>query len=549
MRRSAAWRCARCGTVNLPIAEACRRCGSSRSLGRVAARSFDDAGLAAVLSLLLPGMGHLYAGRVAPAVVVFLAPVAIVTLITVALFVVDPLLAAALRLAVGLAAALTLVAAIYHGAVVLDAFCSPSTAGVGLRGKRRRDYLALAVVTVLLAVLYLSLYRQSTAWASLASRVFEPFERQIAAQGSAPAWSSRDRLNVVVLGVDTRDGSGGLTQNTDTIMVVSLDPLNRAGAMLSIPRDTLVPIPGRGEDKVNAAFAYGGAELARRTVSDLLEIPVHGYALIDFDGFRRVLDALGGVLVDPPLPVRDDAYPTDDFGVTRLRIAAGPQLMEGETALRYARSRHHSNDFSRAERQQRILAALVRRMSETSMLLRIPAFAHDLSGAVRSDLDPANLPPLARLLASLGQHDLETAVLRPPGDGDGGQLREVNGSTGYYLLPVRAALRQLVAELLYDPRVRAEAARVEIRSPGASASAATELAAALGRRRYQIVRVATVPEQRRTTVELRNREKRYSAEQLARLLGAPLVEGGVQADADVVIVLGDDFRGLGVASR
>lgn len=444
-----AWHCARCGTLNLGTAEACRRCGAAPEAAAVAAAARDDAGLAAVLSLLLPGLGQLYTGRIAVALFAIGIPVAIGTVIAGVLLAIDPLLALALRVAVGLAAAAVALLAIYHGAVVWDAFTSRSTAGRGLRGKRRSDYLALGAVAVLLVILYVTLFRQATAWAALASRVFEPFQQS--GGTAAEVWSGRDRLNVLLLGIDTRKGAGGVTQNTDTLIVLTIDPVHRKAGMLSIPRDTLVRIPGHGEEKVNAAFALGGADLARRTISEFLDVPIHSYALVDFDGFRRIIDAVGGVVIDAPLPIHDESYPTEDFGVTRLDIRAGPQLMDGETALRYSRSRHDSNDFSRADRQQRVIGALQDRAAAQNTVLQLPSLVDDLSDAVRTDLDPGNGLPLLRLGLGIDAKDIDRRVLKPALDGEPGQLRELNSPSGYYLVPIPGAVELLVTELFYDP--------------------------------------------------------------------------------------------------
>ena len=406
----------------------------------------DDAGLAAVLSLLLPGLGQLYTGRFRRAATIVGVPLAVGAVIVGLLLIVGPLMAAALRVAVGLAASAVALSALYHLAVVLDAFGAPSTLGTGMTGKRRIEYLALGASLVILLVLYITLFRQATAWASLTARVFEPFQKSGGVQGAV--WSGQERLNLLFLGIDTRPGNGGEEQNTDTVIVFTVDPVHHTAGMLSIPRDTLVTISGHGEDKINAAYAYGGPDVARRTVSDFLGIPIHSYTLVDFVGFRRIIDAVGGVVVDAPLPVRDEEYPTEDYGVTRIDIRAGPQLMEGEAALRYSRSRHGSNDFSRAERQQRVIGALKRRVNEQSALLQLPALVDELSSAVRTDLDPGNALPLLRLALAIDMKDIDRRVLKPPD-----QLREEQGR-GYYLVPIKSAVAAVVADLFYDPRAR-----------------------------------------------------------------------------------------------
>ncbi len=542
-----AWHCARCQTLNLPNAEACRRCGAAPGeTGRRAKRerlaSRDNAGLAAVLSLFLPGLGQLYTGRRARALKIVALPVAIGAIIAALVLVVGPLTALAPRVAVGVAAGAVALLALCHVFVVLDAFGAPSTPGAGLRGKRRAEYATLGTTLVVLALLYVTLFRQASAWAALTARVFEPFQTSGGAQGAL--WSGQERLNVLLLGIDTRPGHEAEGQNTDTIIVFTVDPVNRSAGMLSIPRDTLVTIPGHGEDKINAAFAFGGPDLARKTVSQLVGVPIHSYALVDFRGFSRIVHAVGGVLVDAPLPVRDEAYPTEDFGVTRLDLRAGPQQMAGETALRYSRSRHDSNDFSRAERQQRVIAALTRHAREHATLLELPALVDELADAVRTDLDPGSALPLLRLGLAIDTKDIDRRVLRSPSGDEPGQLREINSAGGYYLLPIKSALSALVAELFYDPRVRAEAATVELRAPSTKATLAHELRDDLERRHYRVARVASGGGGSHTTVIVRNGAKRYSAEQLAKTLGATVTRGNVDSDADIVAVLGDDFRGL-----
>jgi LCP family protein required for cell wall assembly len=338
----------------------------------------------------------------------------------------------------------------------------------------------------------------------------------------------------------------GDTQNTDTIIVLSLDPLNRTASMLSIPRDTLVPIPGHGSEKVNAAYALGGPELAQRTIENLLAIRLNSYALINFDAFTKIVDSLGGALVDVKRPIRDESYPTPGYGVERLNIQPGPQLMPGDRALKYARSRHDSNDFSRAKRQQDVISALRARMSSDGMLSRIPAIVGDVGTAVETNFDPANILPLAGLGGGIPSSDIRSEVLLPcGGDSPHCELSEQSGALGYYLVPDRAKIGNLVAELFYDPRVRQEGARLEIRGTGTKNGAAQEVADRLAARAFGVGRVTTGASGR-SEILVKNGAKRYTADELSKQLsGIPVREaGGEQTDADIVVVVGSDFKGL-----
>src|SRR5207249_11388418 len=166
---------------------------------------------------------------------------------------------------------------------------------------------------------YAAAYRGSVPWAGFAAKIFAPIANApiLVAAGQEPlpaAWSGTERLNILLLGVDAR-GDGSTTRNTDTMIVLSLDPLNKTAAMLSLPRDIWINKPGVFVDKINAAYAFGGPDLTKKVVEDLLRIKLHAYALVDFEAFTRIVDSVGGVVVDVQRPVRDESYPTADYGI------------------------------------------------------------------------------------------------------------------------------------------------------------------------------------------------------------------------------------------
>src|SRR5919202_612926 len=139
-----------------------------------------------------------------------------------------------------------------------------------------------------------------------------------------PEWTDKGRVNVLLLGSDHRDGAGDLPR-TDTIIVVTLDPASHTAGMLSPPRDLWVSIPGYGNERINAAFALGenakkggGPDLARKTVEQLIGVPIQHYALVGFSGFEKLVDQVGGVVLDVERPIRDDEYPDGNYGVRRI---------------------------------------------------------------------------------------------------------------------------------------------------------------------------------------------------------------------------------------
>lgn len=548
------WPCARCGTLNLSSARSCRRCAAGRPIPlRPDADVPGAPGLAAVLSGLLPGLGQLYQERWIRGVIILLIPLLASALGGAFIATFDPITSLVVRYAVVFTLLVVGGLLAYHLWAVADAFASGFRGRGSLTGHLAKDYIALGLVTVVLIAAYGGVYRGANAWAGLAARVFAPVggttTRGAAAPWEVPAWNGTDRLNVLVLGIDSR-GPQGDTQNTDTLIVLSVDPVNRTAAMLSIPRDTLVTIPKQGQDKINAAYAYGGSQLASRTVEDLLGIKLHSYALIDFTAFTSIVDAVGGVLIDVKRPIRDEAYPTADYGVERLNILPGPQLMAGAEALKYARSRHDSNDFSRARRQQEVIAAIRLRLGEDGALARVPGIFSDVGSAVETNFDPANILPLAGLGGGIPSGAIKSDVLLPcGGDSPHCELVEQNSPGAYYLIPDRAKIANLVAELFYDPRIRQEAAKVEVRGVGVRSGTAQDVADRLSARAFTIQRVtaATTGTTARSTVVFRNAAKRYTANQLAKQLGGIPVRDANAADpgdADVMVLIGNDFRGF-----
>ncbi len=229
--------------------------------------------------------------------------------------------------------------------------------------------------------------------------------------------SSQGRLNVLVLGLDRRPGQGYVVRS-DTMMLVTVNPLGPRIGLLSIPRDLYVDIPGYATNRINTAHFWGenegagrGPVLAKQTVEHNFGVPVHRFVRVDFDGFRAVVDAVGGVDILVEEPVVDNAYPTEDHGVIRIEILPGLQHMDGETALQYARSRHGSSDFDRASRQQQVLVALVRRVLNPVVWPRLPALYAALVDHIDADVRVWDLVPLAATLFRVGPDGIEYHVV------------------------------------------------------------------------------------------------------------------------------------------
>lgn len=233
-------------------------------------------------------------------------------------------------------------------------------------------------------------------------------------------WAARQpHTNVLILGLDRRPEQGTVVRS-DTMMVLTAYPPEAHVGLLSIPRDLYVEIPGHGTSRINTAHFWGESEatgngppLAMATVEQNFGVPMHHYVRVDFEGFRAVIDAVGGIDVVVEEPIVDATYPTEDYGTIRIEIPAGPQHMDGEMALWYARSRHGSSDFDRARRQQEIVMALVRRMLQPGAWPRLPAVYQAVRSNVDTDMGIGDLLLLFAALEEAGPEGIEHHVIGP----------------------------------------------------------------------------------------------------------------------------------------
>jgi LCP family protein required for cell wall assembly len=235
---------------------------------------------------------------------------------------------------------------------------------------------------------------------------------------------SADPLVFLVIGSDSRAGLDSLQNfgesagaRGDVIMLIKLYPGDGHVQILSLPRDLLVEIPGKGTDRINAAYAVGGAPLMVRTVKQVTGLPVHHYIEVDFVGFQSLVDDIGGVYLDFPYPARD--------ANSGLSVDAGYQLLDGSQALAYARSRHFqelrdgdwvsvdADDIGRTGRQQNLILAILGAVKTPSSITEagsiVGGFAQHLT--VDSAFARSSLVELAFRMRSISGQKIETATL------------------------------------------------------------------------------------------------------------------------------------------
>jgi len=231
------------------------------------------------------------------------------------------------------------------------------------------------------------------------------------------AQTSGEPLDVLVLGVDRRPSSAeGESTRSDTMMLVRVTPATGEVKLLSVPRDLYVEVESGEKDRINTAFAYGGIEEARAVMEDLTGVEIDNYVIVDFEGFEKVIDAMGKVRVD----VGKGVFPE------HWNMGEGFERLNGHKALKYARYRGTPGaDLDRIDHQQKLLAALRRQALRWDIVTRLPAIIRVTNENVNTDLGILQVIPLARALVLNGEDNkMTTAELEghPKSLSDGEQV-------------------------------------------------------------------------------------------------------------------------------
>lgn len=242
-------------------------------------------------------------------------------------------------------------------------------------------------------------------------------------------WPEDRPFSVLFLGLDRRPGEGG--GRTDAIILAHIEPRVRAATLVSVPRDICVANCRTDPFRINSVWQEEGPDALTRRVSNLLGVQVDYWVTLDFNGFKRLVDFFGGVAIDVEATIYDPSYPNaTDTGFEPFHVEAGPNHFDGDTALRYVRTRHQDGSFAREVRQQQILLALVEQVISPQTLVESPAFLTELSNAFESNLPPDLVPSMAKLGMQIGSARTVSGAIRP----EDGMVREVIADNGAFVL-------------------------------------------------------------------------------------------------------------------
>ena len=507
-------------------------------------RRRPSAFVAAFLSLLFPGLGHAYLGAPRRALGFAAPPILIGALVAGIAVRMDIFTLAGVAIQEWFIAAVfivNLVALAYRGAAIVDAWriarwlgsggtvgrMAPAArgGGVGLA-----SVAGLGIVLLVMATLHVAVARYDLLLAGTTSCIFDagasgcdgspgaspeasdqPTDEASAtpepsAVGTAvpsttiPPWNGTERLNILLIGADEQGGG----HNTDTMIVVSIDPVTNQVVMFQLPRDTVdVPVPAGPArklfgsvyaGKINSWFVavrhradlFPGTDQTRgytglkAILGELYGLDVKYYVEVNFDGFRKIVDALGGVTINVQVPVVDDRYPAGTGALQRVYIPSGMQHMSGADALVYARSRHESTDFDRGARQQRVLLSLRQQTDVARVLPHLDELAAALSASFRTDIPRDLFPRLLGLAEHVATRNIRSYIFTPPFY----QTEHLSSPRGYIIVPkldrIRAAVRDAftVDPTVVDRReaISAEGASVYVLNGSKIAGQASRIA-------------------------------------------------------------------------
>lgn len=246
------------------------------------------------------------------------------------------------------------------------------------------------------------------------------------------------RTNVLLLGIDARAGEE--EARTDSMIFVSVDPELKKAVIISIPRDTRVTINGSKDQKICAANVYGGAELAKKKVEELLHTHVDYYAKANFEGFEEIIDILGGVTID----VEERMYHPSANPLENIDLQKGVQTLNGQQALSFVRYRSYAmGDIDRTTHQQKFLKAVVEKVTQPATLLKIPKLLDVIKENLKTDMPMGTIIQMASWAPLFESQNVVTQTLP-------GYFLDIRDSAGHLLNSFWAADEKIAPHLLND---------------------------------------------------------------------------------------------------
>lgn len=372
------------------------------------------------------------------------------------------------------------------------------------------------------------------------------------------------RINILLMGMGGSNHPGG--DLTDTIMVASVDPKNNKIALLSIPRDLYVtyPKPMYGQGKINSVNAYGdqqkskipggGPAMLKTEVSTILDLPIHYFIRADFSGFKNLVDTLGGVTVNVEKPINDTLYPAADMiHYDPFYLSAGVHQMNGDIALKFARSRETTSDFDRAHRQQQLLSAIKEKAMTIGVVAnpkKIIDILNILGNHIQTDLTTTEMERLTSIIIKIPKDNILSQVLD---NSPTGPLVSQTTAEGAYILLTKSGnykeVQKIAHEIFTDPYIQDENAIVAVQNGSGVSGQGTDVATLLKDYNYDVVETVSTakPIKQSVIYDLTQGKKPITIELMKKRLGFPVIIStpssikNITPKADIIVVVGQDY--------
>lgn len=287
------------------------------------------------------------------------------------------------------------------------------------RPKKKRTWLKVVLLIILIGIVGVGAYGYSIYdnLQKTAKGLHTPIDRSpVVERTSKLDMKKKEPFSVLMLGIDEREGDKG---RSDTMIVITVNPEKKSMEMLSIPRDTRVEIVGKGmDDKINHAYAFGGVEMSMNTIEKYLDIPIDYYVRMNMEGFKEIVDAVGGITVNNDL----------DFSVSTTHFPEGEISLNGEEALKYSRMRKEDprGDFGRQLRQRQIIQAVMKKGANVSTLWKYDDMLKAVGNNVETNISFDEMKSIQKNYAEARHHVEQIEI-----EGSGSKIDGV----WYYIVP------------------------------------------------------------------------------------------------------------------
>lgn len=363
-------------------------------------------------------------------------------------------------------------------------------------------WVSLSLICILLAIGIWIFYTALNAARNMAGNNKSIFSVLSDLRKNTLKGQAEGRTNILLLGMGGKNHPGGLL--SDTMIILSIDWSTKKMAMISVPRDLWVKIPNYGYAKLNEAYYAGeknsktggsGGASSSQVISEIFNLPIHYYLSADFDGFKNMIDTVGGLDIYVEKDLYDPYYPAANMiDYDPLKIKAGLYHMDGALALKYARSRETTSDFDRSRRQEQVLATLKEKILTLNTLanpIKITELLNILGAHMKTSLAVGEIKAFGDEIKDLDTKNIINKVLDTA---PGSPLIATTDERGYIIYPKKgisnyADLQLIAKNIFMDATVPTDDLKIEVLNGGGKNGAATQVGQLLKSYGYNVVKV------------------------------------------------------------